>query len=156
MASSMDWDYESDKTDLEIIFPAPVHINHEEIESQASNEPDLTIIDTGSIVGDSHDVGEKGDTSALRERFRRGFTYGGLFWDASWEDMDLYDDLDNWHWEGDELPGEDSEESIDDGEDSSSTSGDSSGETLPYDGWINGQLLLICVCVCVCVCLSNC
>ena len=48
--------------------------------------------------------------------------------------MNLYDDLDDWCWEGDELPGEDSEESMDDSEDSSSTSGDSSGETLPYDG----------------------
>jgi len=48
--------------------------------------------------------------------------------------MDLYDDLDNWCCEGDELPGEDSEESMDDSEDISNTSGDSSGETLPYEG----------------------
>ena len=47
--------------------------------------------------------------------------------------MDLYDDLDDWCCEGDELPGEDSKESIDDSEDSNSTSRDSSGETLPYD-----------------------
>ena len=45
----MDWDYESDETDPEIIFSAPVHIDHEEIESQASNEPDLTITDTESL-----------------------------------------------------------------------------------------------------------
>ena len=113
---------------------APVHIDHEEIESRASNEPDLTITDTESLVVDSLDVGETGDTSALRKETRRGFTYGGLFWDARWEDdIDLYD-LDDWCWEGDELPGEDSEESMDDSEDSSSTSGDSSGKTLPYDG----------------------
>ena len=44
------------------------------------------------------------------------------------------DDLDDWCCVGDELPGEDSEESMDDSEDSSSTSGDSSEETLPYEG----------------------
>ena len=47
--------------------------------------------------------------------------------------MDLYDDLDDWYCAGDELPGEDSEEGMDDSEDSNSTSGDSSGETLPYE-----------------------
>jgi len=44
-----------------------------------------------------------GDTSALKEETRRGFTYGGLFWDKKWEDdMDLYDDLDDWCCAGDE------------------------------------------------------
>ena len=45
--------------------------------------------------------------------------------------MNLYNYLDNWCWEGDKLLREDSEESMDD---SGSTSGDSSGETLAYDG----------------------
>ena len=58
-----------------------------------------------------------------------------FFWDETWEDdMDLYDNLDDWCCEGDELSGEDSEEGMDDSEDSSSTSGDSSGKTLPYEG----------------------
>ena len=48
--------------------------------------------------------------------------------------MDLYDDLDDWCCAGDELPGEDSEKGMDDSEDSNSTSGDSSRETLPYEG----------------------
>jgi len=47
--------------------------------------------------------------------------------------MNLYDDLNDWYWEGDKLSREDSEESMDDSEDNSSTSGDSSGKTLPYD-----------------------
>ena len=47
--------------------------------------------------------------------------------------MDLYDDLDDWYCEGDELPGEGSEEGMDASENSSSTSGDSSGKTLPYE-----------------------
>jgi len=34
--------YESDETDTEVIFAAPDHIDHEEVESQASNEPELT------------------------------------------------------------------------------------------------------------------
>ena len=134
MAGSMDWNYESDETNPKIIFSTPVHIEHEDIKSQVSNEPDLTITDAKSMVRYSFDVGETEDTSALGEGSRRGFTYGSLLWDASWEDdMDLYDDFDDWGWEGDELPGEDSEESVDDSEDSSSGSGDSSGETLPYD-----------------------
>ena len=135
MAGSMDWEYEYDETGREIIFSAQVHIDHEEIKSQASNEPDLTITNTKRMVVDSLDVGETEDTSALREGSQRGFTYGRLLWDASRKvDINLYDDLDDWCWEGNELPGEDSEESMDDSEDSSSTSGDASGKTLPYDG----------------------
>ena len=64
MAGSMDWGYESDETNPEVIFAAPDHIDHEEIESQASNEPKLTIPDTESLVRDSLEVGETGDTSA--------------------------------------------------------------------------------------------
>jgi len=47
--------------------------------------------------------------------------------------MNLYDDLDDWCCTGDKLPRKDSEEGMDDCEDSSSTSEDSSGETLPYE-----------------------
>jgi len=131
----MDWGYESNETDPEDIFGAPDYIDHEEIEFQASNEPELTITDTESLIGDSLDVEEMRDTSALKEKTRRGFTYGGLFWDEKWEDdMDLYDDMENWCCAGDEVPGEDSEEGMDDSEDSSSTSRDSSEETLPYEG----------------------
>jgi len=65
MAGSIDWGYESDETDPEVIFSAPDHIDHEEIESQASNEPKLTIPDTESLVGDSLEVG---DTSAIKGR----------------------------------------------------------------------------------------
>ena len=43
-------------------------------------------------------------------------------------------DLDDCCCVGDELPGENPEEGMDDSEDSSSTSVDSSGETLPYEG----------------------
>ena len=76
---------------------------------------------------------EMEDTSTIKEETRRGFTYGGVFWDETWEDdMDLYDDLDDWCCAGDELLGEDSEEDMDDSEDSSSTNEDSSRETLPY------------------------
>ena len=66
MAGSMDWGYESDETNPEVIFSAPDHIDHEEVESQASNEPNLTIAEE-SLVGDSLDIEETGDTSALKE-----------------------------------------------------------------------------------------
>ena len=52
----MDWGYEFDETDSEVIFVAPDHLDHEEVESQASNEPELTIVDTESLIGDSLDV----------------------------------------------------------------------------------------------------
>jgi len=131
----MDWGYESDEIDPEDIFVAPDHIDYEEVKFQASNEPELTIDDTESSVGDSSDVVEMEDTSTIKEEIRRGFTYGGVSWDETWEDdMDLYDNLDDWYYAGDELPGEDSEEDMDDSEDNSSTSGDSSRETLPYEG----------------------
>ena len=78
-ADSMDWGYESDETDPEVIIAAPDHIDYEEGESQASNEPEPTIV-AESLVGDSPDVVEMEDTSTMKEA-RRGFTYGGVFWD---------------------------------------------------------------------------
>ena len=45
-ADSMDWGYESDETDPEDIFTSPDHVDYEEVESQASNEPEPTTDDT--------------------------------------------------------------------------------------------------------------
>ena len=46
--------------------------------------------------------------------------------------MDLYDDLNDWGWDRDELSGGDADESIDSSEDSSSSSGDLSvGSHVP-------------------------
>ena len=131
----MDWGYESDEVDPEMILSVPVQVEQGEVESQASNEIDLIISDDEIVDGNPFYVGKTDITGGLEEGSQRRFTYGDLLWDASWEDdMDLYDDLDDWGWEGDELPGGDPEESMDDSEDSSISSGDSSGETLPYDG----------------------
>jgi len=92
----MDWGYESDETDLEDIFTAPDHIDYEEVESQVSNEPEPTIVNTESLVEDSLEVAEMEHTSTIKEEARRGFIYGGVFWDETWEDdMNLYDDLDD-------------------------------------------------------------
>ena len=128
----MDWGYESDETDpAEMIVPLN-RVDYEEVESQASNEPEPTNVDTESFVGDSLEIPVTEHSTTIKEETRRGFTYGGVFWNETWEeDMDLYDDLDNWCCAGDESPEEDPEEDIDD---SSSTSGDSSGDTLPYEG----------------------
>ena len=71
--------YESDETDPEVIFAAPNYIDHEEVESQASSEPELIINDMESLDRDSLEVGETGDTGALKEETRRGFTYGVSF-----------------------------------------------------------------------------
>ena len=132
VADSMDWGYESDETDpAETIMPLN-WVDCEEVESQASNKPEPTHVDTGSFVGDSLEIPMTEHSSPIKEETRRGFTYGGVFWNETWEeDMDLYDDLDNWCCAGDESPEEDPEEDMDD---SSSTSGDSSGYTLPYEG----------------------
>ena len=95
--NSMEWGYESDETDHRMILSVPVQVEQEEVESQASNEIDLIISDDKSIDGDPLDVGEINDAGGLEEGSLRGFTYGGLLWDASWkDDMDLYNDLDDW------------------------------------------------------------
>jgi len=81
---------------LRSYFLTPVQVEHEEIEWRASNEPDLFINDTESMVGNPFDAGETEDTSELEEGYQREFTFGGMLWDASWVDnMDLYDDLDD-------------------------------------------------------------
>ena len=87
------------------------------------------------MVGDSIEVAEIEPSSPIEEETRRGFTYGGVFWDETWEDdMDLYDDLDDWCCVGDESPGEDPEEDMDDSEDSSSTSEILVGILYPMKG----------------------
>ena len=48
--------YESDETDPEVIFSAPDHIDHEEVEFLASNEPELTITDMESLDLNQLDV----------------------------------------------------------------------------------------------------
>ena len=58
-------------------------LDYEEVESQASNEPEPTIVDTESLVGDSLEVVEMEHTSTIKEEARRGFTYGGVFWDET-------------------------------------------------------------------------
>ena len=63
----MDWGYESDETDPEDIFTAPDHIDYEEVKSQASNEPEPTIVDTESLVGDSLEVAEMEHSSTIKE-----------------------------------------------------------------------------------------
>ena len=79
----MDWGYESDETDPEDIFAALDHIDYEEVESQASNEPEPNIVDTESLVGDSLEVVEMEDTNIIKENTHKGFTYGGVFWDKT-------------------------------------------------------------------------
>jgi len=132
VADSMDWGYESDETDpAETIAPLN-WVDCEEVESQASNKPEPTNVDTGSLVGDSLETPVTEHSSTINEETRRGFTYGGVFWNETWEkDMDLYDDLDDWCCAGDESSEEDPEEDMDV---RSSTSGDPSGDTLPYKG----------------------
>jgi len=71
VADSMDWGYESDETDPEDIFTAPDHVDYEEVESQASNEPEPTIDDTEGLVGDSLEVAEIEPSSPIEEETRR-------------------------------------------------------------------------------------
>ena len=54
--------------------------------------------------------------------------------------MNLYDDLDDWEWDGDELPGGNVEESVDSSEGNNISSGDLSTESpAPWsmDLWRN-------------------
>ena len=91
---SMDWGYKSYETGPKILLSVLIQVDQEEIESQASNEPDLIVVDDESIDGDPLDAGEMEDTGGLEEGSRKGFTFGGMLWDAIWvDDMNLYDDL---------------------------------------------------------------
>jgi len=137
IADSMDWGYESDETDpAKMIMPLN-WIDGEEVESQASNKPEPTPVDTSSVIGDSVEVSVVEHSSTIKEETRRGFTYGGVFWNETWEkDMDLYDDLDDWHCAGDESSEEDPEEEDpeEDLDNNNNTSKDPSGDTPPCEG----------------------
>ena len=79
VADSMDWGYESDETDpAETIVPLN-WVDCEEGESQASNKPEPTPVETGSVVRDSVEVTVTEHSSTVKEETRRGFTYAGVF-----------------------------------------------------------------------------
>ena len=80
---SMDLGYKSNETNPKMILSIPVQVEQEEVEYQTSNELDLIISDDKSIDGDPLDARETDDTGGLQEGSQRGFTYGGLLWDAS-------------------------------------------------------------------------
>ena len=80
---SMDWGYESNETDPAEIITALDRVDYEEVESQASNEPEPTNVDTESFVGDSLEIAVTEHSSTIKEETRRGFTYGGVFWDET-------------------------------------------------------------------------
>ena len=56
VADSMDWGYESDETDPAKTIVPLNWVDYEEVESQASNEPEPTNVDTESFVGDSLEI----------------------------------------------------------------------------------------------------
>jgi len=142
IADTMDWECESDETDpAETIMPLN-WVNGEEVESQASNKPEPTSANTSSIVKDFVEEPVVEHSSTVKEEPRRGFMYGGVFWNETWEkDMDLYDDLDDWHCAGDESSKEDPEEEDPEEEDpeedldnDDNSSKDPSGDTPPCEG----------------------
>ena len=76
------------------IFAAPNHIDYEEVESRASNEPELTIVDTESLVGDSLEVAEMEHTSTIKEEARRGslmeVSFGMKHGKTTWTSMMIW------------------------------------------------------------------
>ena len=130
-ANTMDFDFQSDETDPKIIIAATVHVEQEEVEPQVQAEVNEAINDVESMVGDTPTVVDMGDDeTGLQEEF----VFGGILWNANWiEDMNLYDDLDKWYYDGDELPGINSGESWDHNEDSNSSSKKTTGDSSSRD-----------------------
>jgi len=109
IADHMDWDFESDETDPAIILKGPsdskdtgVRIGQDnkdeisEAESAIRNAP--TTVDLGVLP--NNEMNPEG----------RIF-FGGIWWDSSWvEDMDLYDDHENWRCEYDTVLEEEEED----------------------------------------------
>ena len=62
----MDWNYESNETDPELILITPVQEEHEEIESYASNELVMIDSDNESVVGDPPVAEGIDDTNVVR------------------------------------------------------------------------------------------
>jgi len=108
-ADHMDWDFESDETDPAIILKGPpdskdtgVRMGQDdkdetsEAESAIRNVP--TTVELGVLPND--EMNPEG----------RIF-FGGIWWDSSWvEDMDLYDDHENWGCEYDAVLEEEEED----------------------------------------------
>jgi len=99
-ADHMDWDFESDETDPAIILKGPpdskdTGVRMEQDEKDEISEAESAIRDAPATV----DLGVLPNDEMNPEG--RIF-FGGIWWDSSWvEDMDLYDDHENWRCEYD-------------------------------------------------------
>ena len=88
------------------------------------------------VNSDTESIVEINDTDDTEAETQRGFTFGDILWDARWIDRwNLFDDLEDWRCDGDELTGVDPpREDMDHAEDSDSNSKgpteDSSSEDL--------------------------
>ena len=108
-ADHMDWDFESDETDPAIILKGPpdskdTGVRMEQDEKDEISEAESAIRDAPATV----DLGVLPNDEMNPEG--RIF-FGGIWWDSSWvEDMDLYDDHENWRCEYDAVLEEEEED----------------------------------------------
>jgi len=94
IADSMDWEFESDETDPKVILKgspddlsAEIHMGQDEAESAIRVAPvaeDLGVLPNEEMNPDGR------------------IFVGGIWWNSCWrEDMDLFDDNENWGWDFD-------------------------------------------------------
>ena len=76
----MDYDFESDETDPEIIMAAIAQVGEGEVEPQTQIEIDVMISDAKSMIGDTSRAIDIEDTEM---RPQKEFIYGGILWDAN-------------------------------------------------------------------------
>ena len=112
IADQMDWDFESDETNPAIILKSPPDSNDTGVRLEQDNREEIG--EAESAIRNAPTTVDMGILPSNEMNPEGRFFFGGIWWDSSWmEDMDLYDDNENWKCEYDtvlEEEGEDPEE----------------------------------------------
>ena len=108
VADPMDWDFESDETNPAIILGSPTSSKDSGVRLEQNNEEDIN--EAESAIGDAPPTMDMGILPSNEANPEGRFFFGGIWWNSSWiEDMDLYDDNENWRCEYDTILEEEGE-----------------------------------------------
>jgi len=120
IADQMDWDFESDETNPAIILGSPPNSKDSEVRLEQDNKDEIS--EAESAIRNAPTTVDRGILPSNEMNPEGRIFFGGIWWNSSWvEDMDLYDDNENWRCDYDtvlEEEGEDlGEENLEEEED---------------------------------------
>jgi len=111
IADQMDWEFESDETDPDVILKGPPDSSDAGIRLGQNEKDDIN--EAESAIRDAPAAEDLGVLPNDEMNPDGRIFVGGIWWNSSWvEDMDLYDDNENWGCDFDAVLEEAEEEPV--------------------------------------------